>query len=682
VDGYLARPMTDAAEPEPDIDAPETLSGNGLEIIRARLKTLPEGPGVYRMLNAAGDALYVGKARNLKRRVTNYTQLTRLPYRLQRMVAETIELEIVTTHTEAEALLLESNLIKRLMPRYNVLLRDDKSFPYILLTRHLDRQTTKTGADPNARKARKDLKTRRQNRAGPDPAKWPGVVKYRGARTVPGEYFGPFASAGAVNRTLNALERAFLLRSCSDAVFSGRTRPCLKYQLKRCAAPCVGFVTEDDYGVLIDQARAFLTGRSREIQEDLAKEMQEASERTEFEAAARFRDRIRAMTQIQSHQDINIENLDLRDADIVAAEEDGGRICIQVFFFRSGRNYGNRAYFPRHDKTEEIEDVLTAFLGQFYENKPAPSDILLSHKPIEIDLIAEALSVRTERKVSISVPQRGAKRKLVEHARTNARDALERRMAESATTRDLMAQVGELFGLDGPPQRIEVYDNSHVQGAHATGAMIVAGPDGFIKPAYRRFNMRGAATETKGGYTPGDDFAMMNEMLTRRFGRALKEDPDRTKGQWPDLLLIDGGKGQLASALNALEELGIDDIPTVGIAKGPDRDAGREHFFTTDGDPDGFQLPPRDPVLYYLQRLRDESHRFVIGGHRQKRSRAITKNPLDEVPGIGAGRKRALLNHFGSARAVSEAGLQDLEKVDGISNTVARRIYDFFHTAS
>ncbi len=682
MDGYLARPMTDAAEPEPDIDAPETLSGNGLEIIRARLKTLPEGPGVYRMLNAAGDALYVGKARNLKRRVTNYTQLTRLPYRLQRMVAETIELEIVTTHTEAEALLLESNLIKRLMPRYNVLLRDDKSFPYILLTRHLDRQTTKTGADPNARKARKDLKTRRQNRAGPDPAKWPGVVKYRGARTLPGEYFGPFASAGAVNRTLNALERAFLLRSCSDAVFSGRTRPCLKYQLKRCAAPCVGFVTEDDYGVLIDQARAFLTGRSREIQEDLAKEMQEASERTEFEAAARFRDRIRAMTQIQSHQDINIENLDLRDADIVAAEEDGGRICIQVFFFRSGRNYGNRAYFPRHDKTEEIEDVLTAFLGQFYENKPAPSDILLSHKPIEIDLIAEALSVRTERKVSISVPQRGAKRKLVEHARTNARDALERRMAESATTRDLMAQVGELFGLDGPPQRIEVYDNSHVQGAHATGAMIVAGPDGFIKPAYRRFNMRGAATERKGGYTPGDDFAMMNEMLTRRFGRALKEDPDRTKGQWPDLLLIDGGKGQLASALNALEELGIDDIPTVGIAKGPDRDAGREHFFTTDGDPDGFQLPPRDPVLYYLQRLRDESHRFVIGGHRQKRSRAITKNPLDEVPGIGAGRKRALLNHFGSARAVSDAGLQDLEKVDGISNTVARRIYDFFHTAS
>jgi len=674
--------MTDTAENQPTTETDTSAPGNGLDVIRARLRTLPEGPGVYRMLNGDGDALYVGKARNLKRRVTNYTQLTRLPYRLQRMVAETVELEIVTTHTEAEALLLESNLIKRLTPRYNVLLRDDKSFPYILLTRHMDRQISKTGADPNVRKARKDLKSRRQNRAGPDPADWPGVVKYRGARTLPGEYFGPFASAGAVNRTLNALERAFLLRSCSDAVFSGRSRPCLKYQLKRCAAPCVGHVTEDDYNLLIDQARSFLTGRSREIQDELAAAMQDASDRMEFEAAARYRDRIRAMTQIQSHQDINIENLDIRDADIVAAEESGGRICIQVFFFRSGRNYGNRAYFPRHDKSEDIEAVLTAFLGQFYENKPAPPDILLSHKLPEIDLIAEALSVRTERKVSASVPQRGAKRKLVDHTRTNARDALERRLAESATTRDLMAQVGELFGLDSPPERIEVYDNSHVQGSHATGAMIVAGPDGFIKPAYRRFNMRGAATKDRDGYSPGDDFAMMNEVLTRRFSRALKEDPDRTKGQWPDLILIDGGKGQLSSAANALSELGIDDVPIVGIAKGPDRDAGREHFFTVDGDPDGFQLPPRDPVLYYLQRLRDESHRFVIGGHRQKRSRAITHNPLDEIPGIGARRKRSLLNHFGSARAVSEAGLQDLEKVDGINNTVARRIYDFFHTAA
>ncbi len=668
-----------AAENEAqDIALPDT---GGVALIRLRLATLPEGPGVYRMLNTEGDALYVGKARNLKRRVTNYTQLARLPSRLQRMVAETDELEIVTTHTEAEALLLESNLIKRLAPRYNVLLRDDKSFPYILLTRNLDNQTRKTGAGPDARKARKELQSKRLSRNGPSPADWPGVVKYRGARTLPGEYFGPFASAGSVNRTLNALERAFLLRSCSDAVFCGRSRPCLKYQLKRCAGPCVGLVSPNDYAVLVDQARNFLTGRSREVQDELAEAMQAASDKTEFEAAARYRDRIRAMTQIQSHQDINIENLDLRDADIVAAEEDGGRICIQVFFFRAGRNYGNRAYFPRHDKTEDIPEVLGAFLGQFYENKPAPPVILLSHKVPEMDLIAEALGVRAERKVGVSVPQRGARRKLVDHARTNAHDALQRRLAESATTRDLLAQVAELFGLDAPPKRIEVYDNSHVHGAHATGAMIVAGPDGFMKQAYRRFNMRGAAKDGDDGYSPGDDYAMMNEMLSRRFARALKEDPERTEGQWPDLLLIDGGKGQLSSTMAALDELGIEDLPVVAIAKGPDRDAGRERFFVADGDPDGFLLPPRDPALYYLQRLRDESHRFVIGGHRQKRSKAIAQNPLDEIPGIGARRKRALLNHFGSARAVSQAGLTDLEKVDGISNTVARRIYDFFNAA-
>ena len=668
-----------AAENEAqDIALPDT---GGVALIRSRLATLPEGPGVYRMLNTEGDALYVGKARNLKRRVTNYIQLARLPYRLQRMVAETDELEIVTTHTEAEALLLESNLIKRLAPRYNVLLRDDKSFPYILLTRNLDNQTRKTGAGPDARKARKELQSKRLSRNGPSPADWPGVVKYRGARTLPGEYFGPFASAGSVNRTLNALERAFLLRSCSDAVFCGRSRPCLKYQLKRCAGPCVGLVSPNDYAVLVDQARNFLTGRSREVQDELAEAMQAASDKTEFEAAARYRDRIRAMTQIQSHQDINIENLDLRDADIVAAEEDGGRICIQVFFFRAGRNYGNRAYFPRHDKTEDIPEVLGAFLGQFYENKPAPPVILLSHKVPEMDLIAEALGVRAERKVGVSVPQRGARRKLVDHARTNAHDALQRRLAESATTRDLLAQVAELFGLDAPPKRIEVYDNSHVHGAHATGAMIVAGPDGFMKQAYRRFNMRGASKDGDDGYSPGDDYAMMNEMLSRRFARALKEDPERTEGQWPDLLLIDGGKGQLSSTIAALDELGIEDLPIVAIAKGPDRDAGRERFFVADGDPDGFLLPPRDPALYYLQRLRDESHRFVIGGHRQKRSKAIAQNPLDEIPGIGARRKRSLLNHFGSARAVSQAGLTDLEKVDGISNTVARRIYDFFNAA-
>ncbi|MEP4379861.1 MAG: excinuclease ABC subunit UvrC [Alphaproteobacteria bacterium] len=674
--------MTEQAEPS-ETETTETAgdaSPRGVEVIREKLTTLPHGPGVYRMLNAAGDALYVGKARSLRRRVTNYTQISRLPYRLQRMVAETVELEVVTTHTEAEALLLESNMIKRLTPRYNVLLRDDKSFPYILITRHVDRQTTKTGADPDARKARETLKARRQSRSGADPADWPGVIKYRGARTLPGEYFGPFASAGSVNRTLNALERAFLLRSCSDAVFSGRTRPCLKYQLKRCAAPCVGQVSADDYTTLVDQARNFLTGRSREVQDELVAAMQDASERTEFEAAARFRDRVRAMTQIQSNQDINIENLDIRDADIVAAEQDGGRTCIQVFFFRAGRNYGNRAYFPRHDKSVPLEDVLGAFLGQFYENKPAPAAIFLSHKPSEIELIAEALGVRAERKVSITVPQRGAKRKLVDHARTNARDALNRRLAESATNRDLLAGVAELFGLDAPPGRIEVYDNSHIRGAHATGAMIVAGPEGFMKANYRRFNIKGAATADSDGYSPGDDYAMMREVLHRRFSRALKEDPERSRGQWPDLILIDGGKGQLTATLEALQELGIDDVPTVAIAKGPDRDAGREQFFVADGDPDGFQLPHDDPVLYYLQRLRDESHRFVIGAHRQKRSKAISRNPLDEVPGIGAKRKRALLNHFGSARAVARAGLQDLERVDGISDTVARRIYDFFHT--
>ena len=665
-----------------DTDTAETADTpvKGLDVIRDRLTTLPNGPGVYRMLNAAGDALYVGKARSLRRRVTNYTQIGRLPYRLQRMVAETTELEVVTTHTEAEALLLESNLIKRLAPRYNVLLRDDKSFPYILITKHVDRHTTKTGAGPDASKARETLKSRRQNRSGVDPADWPGVIKYRGARTLPGEYFGPFASAGSVNRTLNALERAFLLRSCSDAMFSGRTRPCLKYQLKRCAAPCVGYIEKADYDALLGQARNFLTGRSREVQDELAQAMQDASAQQEFEAAALFRDRIRAMTQIQSNQDINIENLDIRDLDIVAAEQEGGRTCIQVFFFRGGRNYGNRAYFPRHDKSVELEAVLGAFLGQFYENKPAPAAVLLSHKPAEVELIAEALSVRAERKVSISVPQRGAKRKLVDHARTNALDALTRRLAESATNRDLLAGVAELFGLNNPPQRIEVYDNSHVQGTHATGAMIVSGPDGFQKQSYRRFNIRSAAKDETAGYSPGDDYAMMREVLNRRFSRALKEDPDRDRGQWPDLILIDGGKGQLSAAQEALQELGIDDVPTVAIAKGSDRDAGREQFFVADGDPDGFQLPEQDPVLYYLQRLRDESHRFVIGAHRQKRSRAITQNPLDEVPGIGAKRKRALLNHFGSARAVARAGLQDLEKVEGISDTVARRIYDFFNT--
>jgi excinuclease ABC subunit C len=636
------------------------------------------------MLNSGGDVLYVGKARSLKRRVTSYTQLARLPIRLQRMVSQTAALEVVTTHTEAEALLLESNLIKRLAPRYNVLLRDDKSFPYILLTSQLNRKILKTGASPQKQRRRpQDSTTPRSKGAGPTPADWVGVTKYRGARTAEGEYFGPFASAGAVNRTLNALERAFLLRSCTDAVFSGRTRACLKYQLKRCSAPCVGHISVEEYGELVKQARNFLGGQSRKVQEGLAADMQAASDNLEFEGAGRFRDRIRALTQIQAHQDINVENLKLPEADVIAAWQIAGQTCIQVFFFRSGRNYGNRAYYPRHDKSVDVNEVLTAFIGQFYEDKQPPRLVLLSHQLSEQELLAAALTVRADRKVAVSHPVRGARRKLVKHALDNARDALERRMAEKATNQDLLEKTAELFGLDGAPARIEVYDNSHVGGQHAVGAMIVAGPDGFIKGAYRKFNMKGAAGSKSAGtqndgYTPGDDYAMMREMLSRRFARAIKEDPDRSAGQWPDLILIDGGQGQLSAAVGALEELGVDDVAVAAIAKGPDRDAGRERFFTTDRRP--FSLPPQDALLYYLQRLRDEAHRFAIGTHRAKRSKAITSSPLDEIPGVGAKRKRALLTHFGSARAVARAGLEDLKEVDGISSSVAGTVYDHFHS--
>jgi excinuclease ABC subunit C len=651
----------------------------GLAALRQALSTLPAGPGVYRMLASNGDVLYVGKARNLKRRVTSYTQLARLPIRLQRMVAQISALEVVTTHTEAEALLLESNLIKRLAPRYNVLLRDDKSFPYILLTRHLDRKILKTGADPQKRRRQPQNQARPQtNRAGPKAADWVGVTKYRGARTAEGEYFGPFASAGAVNRTLNALERAFLLRSCSDAVFSGRTRACLKYQLKRCSGPCVGHIAAQDYDELVRQARNFLGGQSREVQERLAADMQAASEKLEFEAASRFRDRIRALTQIQAHQAINVEDLKLPEADVIAAWQTAGQTCIQVFFFRGGRNYGNRAYYPRHDKSVDVIEVLTAFVGQFYEDKAPPRVVLLSHHLPEHELLSAALTVRADRKVVVSHPVRGARRKLVQHALDNARDALQRRLAEKASNQDLLEKTADLFGLDAPPARIEVYDNSHVGGQHAIGAMIVAGADGFIKGAYRKFNMKGAAENKSDGYAPGDDYAMMREMLNRRFARAIKEDPDRSAGQWPDLILIDGGQGQLSAAAGVLEELGIDDVAVVAIAKGPDRDAGRERFFTAERKP--FSLPPQDALLYYLQRLRDEAHRFAIGTHRAKRSKAITSSPLDEIPGVGAKRKRALLTHFGSARAVARAGLKDLEEVDGISGSVARTVYDHFHS--
>jgi excinuclease ABC subunit C len=628
-------------------DSAETpaIAAAGVAAIRGALATLPPGPGVYRMLDGKGDALYVGKARSLKKRVAAYIQVDRLANRLQRMVAETRTLEVVTTHTEVEALLLENNLIKRLMPRYNVLLRDDKSFPFIVISGDHD---------------------------------YAQIAKHRGARDRKGAYFGPFASAGAVNQTLTALQRAFLLRSCADTVFHGRTRPCLLYQIKRCSAPCVGRIAKPDYDKLVGEAKGFLSGRSREVQADLAQRMEQASQALDFESAAMYRDRIRALTAVQSRQDINIA--DLGDVDVIAAHQAGGATCIQVFFFRAGQNFGNRAYFPRHDKNLAATEVLGAFLGQFYEDKLAPPLILLSEDVPERELLAEALSQRSEsgRAVELAVPERGEKRKLVEHALNNARDALGRRLAESTAQGKLLQGVAEVFGLESPPGRIEVYDNSHISGTNAVGAMIVAGPTGFIKGAYRKFNIRGEPVGQNGtALTPGDDFGMMREVLTRRFARALKEDPARTLGTWPDLVLIDGGQGQLSAAQAVLADLGIGDLCMVGIAKGPDRDAGRERFFMPGREP--FSLEPRDPVLYFLQRLRDEAHRFAIGAHRTRRSNAIAASPLDEVTGIGPSRKKALLLHFGSAKAVSRAGLSDLENVAGISKAMAKKIYDHFH---
>ncbi len=666
--------MSDDAEAEsggqaeaPSMPASSGLA-RGLEVIREVCRTLPQSPGVYRMLDRKGDALYVGKARQLKNRVGNYTHIGNLSNRLRRMVAETWAMEIVVTHTEVEALLLESNLIKRLLPRYNVRLLDDKSFPFIHLTGNGD---------------------------------FPQLTKHRGARKDAGHYFGPFASAGAVNRTLIALQRAFLLRSCSDSIFATRTRPCLLYQIKRCSAPCVGRIDKADYARLVEEACGFLRGRSKQVQERLAQRMQELSDGLHFESAAFVRDRIRALTQVQGRQDINIDGIE--DADVIAAHQAGGHTCVQVFFFRGGQNWGNRAYFPSHDRQMPVDEVLGFFLGQFYANKPPPRLILLNQPPPEQELLAEALAVRAEGKVELVVPQRGSKRKLIEHALTNAREALARRLAESATQHKLLEGVAQAFGLEAPPQRIEVYDNSHIQGSHAVGAMIVAGPEGFMKSSYRKFNIRGLAasapiedradaelaaaieasaepewTPPPESMAPGDDYGMMREVLSRRFARALKEDPNRERGTWPDLLLIDGGPGQLSSALQVLADLGIDDIPVVAIAKGPDRDAGRERFFRPGRAPLG--LDPKDPVLYYLQRLRDEAHRFAIGSHRARRAKAIGTSPLDEIAGIGGRRKRALLHHFGSARGVARAGLADLERVEGISRAVAKRIYDHFHT--
>ena len=609
---------------------------DGRAVIRAQLRTLPSCPGVYRMLDARGEALYVGKAKNLKKRVASYVNPSRQSERIARMVRMTRALEIVTTHTEVEALLLEANLIKRLKPRYNIILRDDKSFPYILIT---------------------------------GDGEWARIAKHRGARNRPGEYFGPFASAKAVNRTVNALQRAFPLRSCSDAIFAGRTRPCLQYQIKRCTAPCVGRIGAEDYAVLVDEARDFLAGKTDHIQRRLSEKMEASSTALDFETAAVYRDRIRALTNIQARQDINVRNL--VEADVIASHQQGGQTCIQVFFFRAGHNYGNRAYFPSHAKQVEEPEVLEAFVVQFYDNKPPPRLVLLSHDVAGRELIAEALGVRAGRRVRVVTPRRGTKRKLVRHAADNARDALERRLAASASQRRLLEGVAELFGLDGAPGRIEVYDNSHISGTNAVGALIVAGPEGLLKNAYRKFNIK------RQDLSPGDDYGMLREVLTRRFTRLLKEDGARDKGQWPELVLIDGGAGQLSTAREVLAELGVDDVALAAIAKGPERNAGRERLFLPGRPP--FALDPRDPVLYFLQRLRDEAHRFAIGTHRAKRSAAIGKSALDEIAGVGARRKRALLHHFGSARGVAQAGLADLERVEGISGAMARTIYDHFH---
>ncbi len=610
----------------------------GANLISSRLKSLPAGPGVYRMLAESGDVLYVGKARNLRKRVSSYARSTRQPERIRLMIAQTFDLEIVKTHTEVEALLLESNLIKELKPRYNIILRDDKSFPFILL--------------------RKDTA-------------WPQLVKHRGAKSGKGEYFGPFASVSAVNRTLNVLQKVFPLRTCSDGVLANRTRPCLQYQIKRCTAPCVGRISEEGYEEIVDQVRSFLEGRSRDLQRFFSDRMAEASEAMEYEVAAVYRDRIRALTQIQAHQDINVGSVD--EADIVAAHQEAGQTCIQVFFYRAGQNFGNRTYFPAHARAVPTEEVLQAFLGQFYSDKLPPKFVLTSHVPPEHPLVEEALSIRADRKVKLLKPQRGARRKLVENALTNAADALARRLSESATTRNLLEKIGELFSLEGPPQRIEVYDNSHVSGTHALGAMIVSGAAGFERSAYRRFNIKRSET------IPGDDYAMMREVLTRRFARALRENPDREAGVWPDLVIVDGGPGQLSTAVNALEELGIPDLVIVAISKGPDRNAGRERFHLPGREP--FSLPVNDPVLYFLQRLRDEAHRFAISGHRNRRKKDLGRSIIDEIPGIGPKRKRALLHHFGSAISVSRAGLRDLEDVEGISNAVAKKIYDHFQAA-
>ena len=615
-------------------DAPDLETG--VAAIRNVLKTLPVRPGVYRMQDARGDVLYVGKAKALKNRVTNYTQIDRLSKRLQRMVAQTRSMTIVTTNNEAEALLLEAQLIKRYRPPYNVLLRDDKSFPFILL------------------------------RADHD---YPRIQKHRGARKMKGDYYGPFASAGSVNTTLNALQKLFLLRSCTDTFFKTRDRPCLLYQIKRCSAPCVGRIEQDAYLELVADAKAFLGGKSTEVQAKLGAQMQVAAEAMDFELATILRDRLRALTFIQGSQAINAEGVG--DADIFAMACKQGVIGIQAFFIRGGQNWGHRSFFPAHTADVPEDEVLTSFLTQFYEEVPPAKTVFVDRDLPEAELLAEVMAAQAGRKVELSVPQRGTRRRLLDQAKRNAEEALDRRLAESTTQAKLLREVADLFGLGEPPDRIEVYDNSHIQGTAALGAMVVAGPEGFRKGQYRKFNIKQAATN--------DDFAMMREVFQRRFARAKNEDPDRDGGDWPDLVLIDGGKGQLNAAREVLEDLGIEDVCLVGIAKGPHhgRD-GREVFHMLGGRE--FQLPVNAPVLFYLQRLRDEVHRFVIGAHRAKRSKAIVTSPLDEVPGIGPARKKALLMHFGTARAVRGASLEDLQKAPGVSKAMAQSLYDFFHT--
>lgn len=645
--------VTDAAAPAPILDWAETSAIpdglRGADLIQAFVKLLPNSPGVYRMFNEAGDVLYVGKARSLKKRVSNYAQGRLHSNRLAKMVRETANMEFVTTRTEIEALLLEANLIKRLRPRFNVLLRDDKSFPYILVT-----------GDSRA----------------------PALYKHRGARSRKGDFFGPFASAGAVGRTINSLQRAFLLRTCTDSVFESRTRPCLLHQIKRCAAPCTHEVSDADYAELVTEAKDFLSGKSQAVKATISAAMSEASENLDFERAALYRDRLAALSHVQSHQGINPSGVE--EADVFAIHHEGGVSCIQVFFFRTGQNWGNRAYFPKADPTLTSAEVLSAFLAQFYDDKPCPRQLLLCETVEEQQLLGEALSEKSGYKVAILVPQRGEKKDLVDHAVANAREAHGRKLAETASQSRLLEGFATTFKLERTPRRIEIYDNSHIMGTNAVGGMVVAGPEGFVKGQYRKFNIKST------DITPGDDFGMMKEVMTRRFSRLLKEEgkPDRSIETvedaafpaWPDVILIDGGQGQMTAVRAILKELDIEDCVTaIGVAKGVDREAGRERFFPPGGSRDGFSLPPRDPVLYFIQRMRDEAHRFAIGSHRARRKKEMVKNPLDEIGGIGPTRKRALLHHFGTAKAVSRAGINDLIAVDGISEAVARLVYDHFH---